>query len=222
MPVKKIVTAAIIVSAKNRLKNTLTLAKCEGFFVKIKLPSKKLTTFTSYILVMGKSYEKEFLRFYDQHADGIFRFCLFRVYDREQAKDLTQETFLKTWEYLSNGKVVENIKSLAYRIALNLIIDRSRKKNPESSLEQLQENGFEPETKKDLVKEVGLQIELKKIFSALNELEPIYREAATLRYVHELGPKEISQILNESESVVSVRISRGTKQLRQLLKKYEF
>lgn len=171
---------------------------------------------------MGKNYEKEFLRFYDQHADGIFRFCLFKVYDREQAKDLTQETFLKTWEYLSGEKVVENIKSLAYRIALNLIIDRSRKKHPENSLEQLQENGFELKTKKDLIEDVGLQIELEKVFSAIKKLEPIYQEVVTLRYIHELGPKEISRVLSESENVISVRISRGTKQLRQLLKKYEF
>lgn len=178
---------------------------------------------TSYILAMGKNYEKAFLSFYDQHADGVFRFCFFRVYNRETAKDLTQETFLKTWEYLSKGNVVENIKSLAYKIALNLIIDRSRKNNGEWSLEEMKESGVEPADKENLLEKVGLNIELKNVLLAIKTLDPIYREAITMRYLNELGPKEISTILNESENVVSVRIARGTKQLRALLKKqYEF
>ena len=39
----------------------------------------------------------EFMKVYDAHVDAIFRHCYFRVFDRERARDLVQETFLKTW-----------------------------------------------------------------------------------------------------------------------------
>ena len=75
--------------------------------------------------------------------DAIFRHCYFRVFDRERARDLVQETFLKTWEYLTRGHDIENIRAFLYRVATNLIIDDSRRKK-EISLEQLSESGFDP------------------------------------------------------------------------------
>src|SRR3989344_5246570 len=78
-------------------------------------------------LARGKK-EKEFLDAYQQYADAIYRHCYFRVYNKDLAEDLTQETFIKTWKYLSEGKEVKNIKAFLYRVAVNLIIDHSRKK----------------------------------------------------------------------------------------------
>jgi len=72
--------------------------------------------------------EKEFLDAYEKYADAIYRHCYFRVYNKELAEDLTQETFIKTWKYIVEGKEVKNIKSFLYRVAVNLIIDNSRKK----------------------------------------------------------------------------------------------
>ena len=52
--------------------------------------------------------EKEFLDAYQQYADAIYRHCFFRVYNRDLAQDLTQETFIKTWKYISEGKEIKN------------------------------------------------------------------------------------------------------------------
>src|SRR3989344_7747615 len=72
--------------------------------------------------------EKEFLDAYEQHADAIYRHCYFRVYNEDLAKDLSQETFIKTWKYVTEVKEIKNIKAFLYRVAVNLIIDNSRKK----------------------------------------------------------------------------------------------
>ncbi|MBX4200907.1 RNA polymerase sigma factor, partial [Candidatus Parcubacteria bacterium] len=72
--------------------------------------------------------QQEFLDAYKQHADAIYRHCYFRVYNKDLAEDLTQETFIKTWKYIVEGKKVDNIKAFLYRVAVNLIIDHSRKK----------------------------------------------------------------------------------------------
>ena len=64
---------------------------------------------------------------YDLYADAIYRHCFFRVYSKERAEELTQETFLKLWQYMNDGNEIENIRALAYRIATNLVIDDKRK-----------------------------------------------------------------------------------------------
>ena len=65
--------------------------------------------------------EQEFLDAYKQYADSIYRHCYFRVYNKELAEDLTQETFIKTWKYIAQGKEIKNIKAFLYRVAVNLI-----------------------------------------------------------------------------------------------------
>ena len=83
--------------------------------------------------------EQKFLKAYDEYSDAIFRHCYFRVSDREKAKDLTQDTFTKTWEYvLKNGEVTD-LRAFLYKVANNLIIDTYRKKK-EDSLDDMMEN----------------------------------------------------------------------------------
>ena len=82
--------------------------------------------------------EKKYLEAYEKFADGIFRHTYLRLGDREKAKDLTQETFLKVWQYLIGCKSVVNFKAFLYKVASNLIIDETRKKKTDS-LDKMQE-----------------------------------------------------------------------------------
>src|SRR3989344_3440161 len=72
--------------------------------------------------------EEAFTQGYQTHADAIYRHCYFRVHNKELAQDLTQETFIKTWKYIIEGKEIKNLKAFLYKVAINLIIDDSRKK----------------------------------------------------------------------------------------------
>lgn len=165
---------------------------------------------------MGLSpHEHNFIKAYDAYADAIFRHCYFRVFDRERAKELMQETFTRTWDYMVKGNEVKSIRTFLYKIANNLIIDHVRKKK-EFSLETLQETGFEPShTTKD---ELHIHIDAERVIEVIGKLDEMYREPILMRYVDGLKPKEIAELLNETVNVVSVRINRGVKQLRELLK----
>lgn len=160
-------------------------------------------------------YEPAFIKAYDAYADAIFRHCYFRVYNRELGKELMQETFTRTWDYMVKGNEVKNIRTFLYKIANNLIIDHVRKKK-ELSLETLQETGFEPShTTKD---DVHTHIDAERVIEVIEKLDEMYREPVLMRYLDGLKPKEIAELLNETVNVVSVRINRGVKQLRELLK----
>src|SRR3989344_5160525 len=50
--------------------------------------------------------EKEFLAAYDEHSSSLFRFLTMKIADREVARDLTQETFTRAWDFRQNGGVI--------------------------------------------------------------------------------------------------------------------
>lgn len=162
--------------------------------------------------------EQQFLEAYDAVADPLFRYCYFRTGDRERAKDLVQESFMKTWQYLFQGNDIDNLKAFLYRVARNAIIDQSRKKR-ESSLDVMMEEGFDvPSEERD---RIVAFVEGRKVVQVMARLDQKYREAILLRYIDDLTPKEIAAITGEHENTVSVRIHRGMQQLRTILKSDE-
>jgi RNA polymerase sigma-70 factor (ECF subfamily) len=159
--------------------------------------------------------EERFLKEYDAHADGIFRFCLFKLSDREVAKDLTQETFTKVWSYMAGGGEIRNIRAFLFQTARNLIIDKYRKKHT-GSLEVMQEAGFDPVFEEEV--EIEEKIDAQIAIQLLKELSEDHREVITLRFIEELSVKEISETIGETTSNVSVRLHRAMAKLRELYK----
>lgn len=153
---------------------------------------------------------------YDKHADAIFRHCYLRLMNRERGKDIMHDTFIKAFEYAKKGKEIENIRALLYKIANNLIIDFVRK-SKEMSLDQLQEGGFDPSNNDGT--EFGKAMDERVVIQQLSKLERSDRELIVLRFIDNMKPQEIAEILDLEPNTVSVRIHRALKQLKTLLKK---
>ena len=153
-----------------------------------------------------------FLAAYNDHSDALFRYCLFKVGDREIAKDLIQEVFVKTWVYIEKGNEITNFKPFLYKTLRNLIIDYYRK-HKTSSLDTLQENGF------DRALEEPISIEDKfdgeKALEFFSKLSSDYKEVLYMKYVEGLDLLEIAEITGELENTVSVRMHRGLKKLKE-------
>ena len=157
--------------------------------------------------------EKTLLQAYDEFADAIFRHCWFRVSDREKAKELTQETFLKAWQTLLSGEKIKKMKSYLYRIENNLIIDHYRKKKS-LSLDELQEDGFDPGV--DETEELENFIAGKEAMELLDNLPESYRQVIVMRYVDDRSVTEIADVIGVTPNVISVRLNRALKKLRSL------
>lgn len=169
-------------------------------------------------------HEKAYLEAYETLSDALFRHAMYRVSNRERALDLTQDAFLKTWDYLQGGGEVREFKSFLYRILNNLIIDEYRKKKS-SSLDEILENdtgAMEARLSHGSVRETEEEFDeqamLLQIRAHIPELPDTYREVITMRYIDDFSPKEIASMIGISENVVSVRIHRGTHKLRLLCK----
>ena len=164
-----------------------------------------------------KSHSKaKFLEAYEQYADAIFRHCYFRVFNRERAKEIMQETFMKTWEVIAGGEKIRNLRAFLYRVVNNLIIDEARKRK-ELSLDKLEQEGFDAPALTIQADHLENLIEIKALSQILNKLDSKDREVIVLRYLDDLSIKEAAQILGESENNVSVRLHRALGKARKIL-----
>ncbi len=161
---------------------------------------------------------ERFVEAYDRHADAIYRHCYFRVYSREKAEDLVQETFLKTWAYLSEGAQVDNLRAFLYRVANNLIIDDSRRRK-EQSLEEVLESA--PALEPSAAPRLESEALFREVLEALDRLDAEDKEVVVLRYVDDLDPKEIAGILGITANNASVRLHRALEKLKRLIADHE-
>ena len=162
--------------------------------------------------------EDQFLCWYKEYADAIFRHCAFRLSSREKAKDVTQEVFIRLWNYVREGKDVRNIKSLLYKIANNLIIDEYRRKET-YSLDRLQEeSGFDIGF--DDRERIESEDELRNLRKVIDTIPEQYREAFIMRHIDGLSIKEISKITGDSENIISVRVHRAIEKIKKLYEKH--
>ena len=159
--------------------------------------------------------ETDFAQAFLNHKDEIFRHCYFIMFSREVALELMQEAFTKTWEYISNGHDIDNVRAFLYRVASNLCFNAKRKKH-EVSLEMLQEEGFDPPSEDTILSRDFIAEDNVK--NALEQLDEPYRTAVSMRFVHGFRPVEIAAIVGETANTVSVRTTRGMQQLRKNMK----
>lgn len=170
-------------------------------------------------------YEERFLKAFDEYADALFRHAVYRLSDRERAIEIVHDTFTKVWGYVRAGHEIDTYKPFLYKVLNNLIIDEYRRRKELSLDAMLEENGVDegsfPELHHTTIEELTFQMDARKASELIHDLPLVYREVITLRFVDGLGPKEISELIEETENVVSVRIHRGLKMLKDTILKRE-
>lgn len=168
-----------------------------------------------------------FGRLYDLHIKPIFRFIYFKVNSKEEAEDLTSETFLKAWDYISrsgNGNKIRNIKAFFYQIAGNLVVDFYRKK----ALFPLSLNYIADKADMDIADErisniakIEKDDDIKNLKTALLNIPENYCDIVIWYFLEDLKISEIAQMIQKSEGATRVLIHRALKSLKKELEDIE-
>lgn len=164
--------------------------------------------------------KNQFEEVYEREVDALFRYCLMRIGNRNQAIDIAQDAFVVLWQAYQKGETIDNPQAYLFTVLKNRIIDWYRKKKS-VSLDALTDKkkgqyALDPADQK-AHEGIIFSAEAKQIIEAINSLEPNYREAVYLRLVEDLPPPEIAALLGSKVSIVSVRITRGIQKLRKNL-----
>ena len=154
----------------------------------------------------------EFESIYAQYAAKIYRVCLGYVNDTDQAKDLTQETFIAVWKNLSSFRSESNVGTWVFRIATNNCLRALEK----TRMVPLKENAFNlpdpaPGSNED---------KIALLYRCISELEEIDRIIISLA-LESLPQAEIASVVGLSHATIRVRIHRIKEKLASKMKKYE-
>ena len=141
--------------------------------------------------------------------DKIYRYCYFKLFDKQLAQDITQETFLRFYRHEKNIRKNQELPYL-YTIAKNLCIDAFRKK-PVESLDAISEDAAYDPTEQWIN-----DLTLKTIIAKLPQDE---QDILYLRYASELSIVSISKIIGLSRFVIHRKIIKTLKWLEEELKK---
>ena len=148
-----------------------------------------------------------------QHfSDGLFRFVLSNIRNRELAEDIVQESFVKVWER-RNDIPMEKAKPYLFTTAYHTLVDQTRRKEytafvSEEAVSFINAQGGSPHYPD--VQEV--------LHQALATLPEVQSSAILLRDYEGYSYEEIGNITGLTESQVKVYIFRGRTALKNYLK----
>ena len=151
----------------------------------------------------------------EEYKNPIYNLAYRMTGNSEDADDLTQETFIRAYQYLWQYDTSRKFFTWLYTLALNLIRSHLRKKNKyNKSSEELSEHLFadknpSPETK---------LIETQEISVCLLRLEYESRALLIMKFHQGLTFEEIADITGKSLSAVKMSVYRGLEKLKELLK----
>lgn len=171
-----------------------------------------------------------FQRLVAERSGDIYALLFRLTEDAEEARDLTQETFLQAFRYVANFRGDADLRTWLYRIAVNQARNRwrwwkRRRRERTVSLDAPASEGGETPLAERLRGRDGDDPEQntlarereKLLLGALRSISRPYREVVVLRDIEGLSYEEVAAALELSVGTVKSRLSRGRAELRRRL-----
>jgi RNA polymerase sigma factor (sigma-70 family) len=161
------------------------------------------------------------------HINSMYNFGFRLTLDRDDAKDLVQDTYLKAYRFIESFQKGTNAKAWLFRILKNSFINDYRKKTKEPSKVDYQE----VETyynSEDVNRQItpDLRVESLKdmigdeISNALNSLDVDFRTVIILCDLEGFKYEEMAKILDIPIGTVRSRLHRARNLLKEKLSEY--
>ena len=148
----------------------------------------------------------------------------------EEARDLTQETFLRAYQSIAQFRGESDLRTWIYRIAINQARNRwrwwrRRRREATISIDAPEIGGgrlglvatLKANTVRDPEEHALLSERERALKKALSSLKRVYRETVILRDIEGFAYEEIATTLDISVGTVKSRLARGRQELRRKL-----
>jgi RNA polymerase sigma-70 factor (ECF subfamily) len=143
-----------------------------------------------------------FSRVYDDYHAGIYNLCARILDDREEARDVTQDVFIKAFSSPPAAEGEVRLRAWLYRVATNACLNTVRGRRPSGGLAEADNvpamnDGYEQSQSAALIEQ------------SLGRLNPRYRAALVLKDLHGLGGDELAEVLEVSRPAADVLVHRA-------------
>lgn len=156
-----------------------------------------------------------FAELYELHLDRIYRHVLYRVSDRTEAEDLSQQVFVRAWRALGRYRITGSpFIAWLLTIAHNLIVDYYKARRDVTPLD----NALDlPAREADPAEQALAGVRATELREAIAQLRPEYAQIVVMRFLEGFSPGEIAAVIGKSEGNVRVMQHRALQELRRRL-----
>jgi len=160
-----------------------------------------------------------------RHQGRAYRLAWSLLRDAEDARDLSQEAFLRVYRTAASFRGDAKFSTWFYRILVNLCLDHRRRSRWWRLVgHQAVEDGEDALARhaaptSDPADAVGREQLMARVWAAVDRLSPQQRAALILQVQEELATSEIAEVLACSEATVRVHLHRAVGVLRKTLKR---
>ncbi|GAB2765251.1 sigma-70 family RNA polymerase sigma factor [Rhabdobacter roseus] len=169
-------------------------------------------------------FNREFM----PHIDSMYNFAFRLTMDEDDANDLVQDTYLKSFRFISSFEQGTNAKAWLFRILKNSFINDYRKKSKQPSKVDYQEveTTYNSEEAADASYTVDLRADAvqdligDEVANALNSLPVDFRTVIILCDIEGFTYEEMAKILDIPIGTVRSRLHRARNLLKDKLKNY--
>lgn len=159
----------------------------------------------------------------ERHKRRAYHIAFDFTRDGEDAKDISQEAFLKAFMNLRNFDGRSSFYTWFYRILVNLCLDHKRrqKRAPTEEFDEATARQMDPSHEPAKPRSPDQQVLARqisaKVDAALESLPARQRAAFVLKNHQGLSIKEIAELLDTAEGTVKVHLHRAVRALREQL-----
>lgn len=154
---------------------------------------------------------------YYRYCGMVHSLCYRMLHNHDDAREATQETFLRVYRALPRFNGLMHLGSWVLRIATNVCLDdvryQEKRIKGDAQLDVLME--MPSDQRLDPAHAALRTVDRDRITQVLNELPTLHRAAIVLRDVHGLSYAEIAAILQVTECQVKNYLHRGRRAFRE-------
>jgi len=159
-----------------------------------------------------KGKNEAFKQVYDLYSEAMFTICCRMLNDKEEAKDVLQESFISAFKNIHQYGGKSSFGTWLKRIVINACIATIKKRN----------QNIIPLAERDLPEEVleenaEMNYTIENVKAAVNELADGYRIILSLYLFEDYSHKMIAEKLNINEGTSKSQYSRARKKLMELI-----
>lgn len=153
-----------------------------------------------------------FSTLYDRYSKKVYNKCYSFARNEDEAKDLTQDVFLKLYIKLNTFKGKSKFSTWLYSFTYNFCsnyVNRDKARKMSDQSDSMDDHDYYLSQMEDIPEDDLFEMQVSTLKMALENIEPEDKSILLLKYQDDVSVKELQTVLKVSESAVKMRLKRA-------------
>jgi RNA polymerase sigma-70 factor (ECF subfamily) len=166
----------------------------------------------------GQRDQAAFAELYDQFLSPVYRYVFYRVSNRADAEDLSEQVFLQAWAAIDRFRWQgKPFLAWLYALAHNLVIDSRRRAKPAQSLDDV-EFPLDPESP-SAAQAMIQWLDAELLAAAMSRLTPDQQQVIKLKFVEGFDTSQVARLMDKRVGTIRALQLRALQSLRRELER---